>query len=112
MDYRVRGFTRDINGHKLFIDHDISSIQNYIPDEIKNLYDMIDVNVYQENIFHTKAKLREFDLNNYLFGYTKESLSKAEQKDITESVKWEMDEIFYGKNIIYGGVQLETPTTP
>jgi S-adenosylmethionine decarboxylase len=102
MDYRVRGFTRDITGHKLFIDHDISSIQNYIPDKIKDLYDMIDVNVYQENIFHTKCKLREFDLNNYLFGYTKESLSSEEQKDITESVKWEMDEIFYGKNIIYG----------
>jgi S-adenosylmethionine decarboxylase len=102
MDYRVRGFTRDITGHKLFIDHDISSIQNYIPDEIKNLYDMIDVNVYQENIFHTKCKLREFDLNNYLFGYTKETLTQEEQKDITESVKWEMDEIFYGKNINYG----------
>jgi S-adenosylmethionine decarboxylase len=99
MDYRVRGFTRDINGHKLFIDHDISSIQNYIPEEIKSMYDMIDVNVYQENIFHTKCKLKKFDLNNYLFGYTKDKLSDAEQKDITESVKWEMDEIFYGKNM-------------
>ncbi|MCS7461555.1 adenosylmethionine decarboxylase [Paenibacillus doosanensis] len=101
MDYRVRGFTRDISGHKLFIDHEISSIQNYIPAEIKDLYDMIDVNVYQENIFHTKCKLREFDLNNYLFGYTKDKLSAKEQKDITESLKWEMDEIFYGKNIVY-----------
>ncbi|MCY9665084.1 adenosylmethionine decarboxylase [Paenibacillus alginolyticus] len=99
MDYRVRGFTRDINGHKLFIDHEISSIQNYIPEEIKSMYDMIDVNVYQENIFHTKCKLKKFDLNNYLFGYTKDKLSEAEQKDITESVKWEMDEIFYGKNM-------------
>jgi S-adenosylmethionine decarboxylase len=99
MDYRVRGFTRDINGHKLFIDHEISSIQNYIPEEVKNLYDMIDVNVYQENIFHTKCKLRDFDLNNYLFGYTKDKLSTMEQMDITESLKWEMDEIFYGKNI-------------
>ncbi|MDF2960746.1 MAG: S-adenosylmethionine decarboxylase [Paenibacillus sp.] len=99
MDYRVRGFTRDINGHKLFIDHEISSIQNYIPEEVKGLYDMIDVNVYQENIFHTKCKLREFDLNNYLFGYTKDKLSVEEQQDITESLKWEMDEIFYGKNI-------------
>jgi S-adenosylmethionine decarboxylase len=104
MDYRVRGFTRDISGHKLFIDHEISSIQNYIPDAIKDLYHMIDVNVYQENIFHTKCKLREFDLNNYLFGYTKEKLSAEEQKDITESVKWEMDEIFYGKNINYGSL--------
>ncbi|MFB7816319.1 adenosylmethionine decarboxylase [Paenibacillus chitinolyticus] len=99
MDYRVRGFTRDINGHKLFIDHEISSIQNYIPQSIKDKYHMIDVNVYQENIFHTKCKLREFDLNNYLFGYTKDKLTAGEQEEITESLTLEMDEIFYGKNI-------------
>lgn len=99
MDYRVRGFTRDIHGHKLFIDHEISSIQNYIPPSIKEKYHMIDVNVYQENIFHTKCKLREFDLNNYLFGYTKDKLTAEEQEEITESLTLEMDEIFYGKNI-------------
>ncbi|MVP01052.1 MULTISPECIES: adenosylmethionine decarboxylase [Paenibacillus] len=100
MDYRVRGFTRDIHGHKLFIDHEITSIQNYIPDNVKDTYDMIDVNVYQENIFHTKCKLRKFDLNNYLFGYTKDKLTPQEQQEITESLKLEMDEIFYGKNIV------------
>jgi S-adenosylmethionine decarboxylase len=99
IDYRVRGFTRDISGHKLFIDHDISSIQNYIPEEVQSLYDMIDVNVYQENIFHTKCKLREFDLDNYLFGYTKKKLSPEEQKAIAERLKTEMDEIFYGKKL-------------
>lgn len=100
IDYRVRGFTRDKFGQKLFIDHDITSIQNFIPDEIKNQYDMIDVNVYQENIFHTKCKLKNFDLNNYLFGYTKDTLSPYEQKEITESLTSEMDEIFYGKNFL------------
>ncbi|HET6872953.1 MAG TPA: S-adenosylmethionine decarboxylase, partial [Sporolactobacillaceae bacterium] len=84
---------------KLFIDHEINSIQNYIPDEVKEEYHMIDVNVYQENIFHTKCKLKAFDLNNYLFGYTKEQLSPAEQTKITERLNIEMDEIFYGKNI-------------
>jgi S-adenosylmethionine decarboxylase len=100
IDYRVRGFTRDKRGHKLFIDHEISSIQNYIPDDVIDLFDMIDVNVYQEHIFHTKCKLRDFDLNNYLFGYTKDKLDPDEIADITESLKWEMDEIFYGKNIL------------
>ncbi|MFN7249735.1 MAG: adenosylmethionine decarboxylase [Anaerobacillus sp.] len=100
MDYRVRGFTRDINGHKLFIDHDINSIQNYIPDEVKVLFDMIDVNIYQENIFHTKCKLKNFDLNNYLFGYKKDTLSIEEQEEITEKLKLEMDELYYGKNIL------------
>lgn len=102
MDYRVRGFTRDIKGHKLFIDHDISSIQNYIPDNVKESYDMIDVNVYQENIFHTKCKLKDFDLNNYLFGYSKEKLHPDDVEEITERLTTEMDEIFYGKNINQG----------
>ncbi|MEN1936261.1 adenosylmethionine decarboxylase [Paenibacillus sp. 102] len=105
IDYRVRGFTRDITGNKLFIDHEISSIQNYIPNNVKSLYDMIDVNVYQEHIFHTKCKLKEFDLNNYLFGYTQEKLSVKEQEEITQKLKTEMDEIFYGKNMNHGLIE-------
>src|SRR5699024_3883482 len=30
MDYKVRGFTRDLNGQKLFMDHKVTSIQDYI----------------------------------------------------------------------------------
>lgn len=100
IDYRVRGFTRDVTGHKLFIDHEINSIQNFIPDEVKEEFDMIDVNIYQENIFHTKCKLKDFDLNNYLFGKKKKDLPADEQEEITQKLKMEMDEIFYGKNII------------
>ncbi|GAK40945.1 S-adenosylmethionine decarboxylase [Paenibacillus sp. TCA20] len=102
IDYRVRGFTRDIDGNKLFIDHDISSIQNYIPSSIQQQFDMIDINVYQHHIFHTKCKLKEFDLNNYLFGYTKDKLSAEEQQEITEQLKTEMDEIYYGINMDAG----------
>ncbi|WP_216829643.1 adenosylmethionine decarboxylase [Alkalihalobacterium elongatum] len=102
MDYRVRGFTRDIDGNKLFIDHDINSIQNYIPDDVKRMYDMIDVNVYQENLFHTKCRLKEFDINNYLFGYTKDKLDQRDVEEITKKLQLEMDEIFYGKNIQLG----------
>jgi S-adenosylmethionine decarboxylase len=104
IDYRVRGFTRDINGHKLFIDHDISSIQNYIPEDVKDQFHMIDVNVYPDNIFHTKCKLKKFDLNNYLFGYTKEKLTEKEAEEITERLNLEMDEIFYGRNMNNGSM--------
>lgn len=103
LDYRVRGFTRDKEGHKLFIDHEISSIQNYIPDQVKDSYDMIDVNVYQENIFHTKCRLKDFDLDNYLFGRKKDMLSDSEKTQITDKLKLEMDEIFFGRNIHQGG---------
>lgn len=107
LDYRVRGFTRDFTGRKLFIDHEINSIQNYIPSSIKNLYNMIDVNVYPENIFHTKCKLKAFDLDNYLFGYTKNDLHPGTRNEIAKKVKREMDEIFYGTNVAHAMFQLE-----
>lgn len=102
IDYRVRGFTRDITGHKLFIDHDISSIQNFIPDDVQQRYQMIDVNVYQDNIFHTKCKLKEFDLDNYLFGFMEKDIHPGEAKEIARKLRHEMDEIFYGRNMARG----------
>ncbi len=99
IDYRVRGFTRDVTGKKFFIDHKINSIQNYIAKETRENYDMIDVNVYQDNIFHTKMLLKEFDLDNYLFGISKKELGPGEKKKIKQRLKKEMSEIFYGKNI-------------
>lgn len=98
-DYRVRGFTRDLSGKKYFIDHKINSIQNYIEPKIRDQYQMIDVNVYQEHIFHTKMLLREFDLDNYLFGTPKNELTINEKKKIKQRLKKEMAEIFYGRNI-------------
>jgi len=99
IDYRVRGFTRDIRGNKLFIDHDITSIQNYIEQEFLNVYQMIDVNVYQENTFHTKCKVRNFELDNYLFNLKAENLNEKDRKKITNRLKNEIDEIFYGRNL-------------
>lgn len=99
VDYRVRGFTRDVTGKKIFIDHSIHSIQNYFSEDTLNAYEMIDVNVYQENIFHTKMILKDFDLNNYLFGINSGDLTNEEAKMIHSQLKREMLEIFYGRNL-------------
>ncbi|OUD15008.1 adenosylmethionine decarboxylase [Thioflexithrix psekupsensis] len=99
MDYRVRGFTRDTLGCKHYIDHKINSIQNYLARSTREMYQMIDVNVYQENIFHTKMVLKEFDLDNYLFNASSEELSQLERRKIEHRLKKEMMEIFYGQNL-------------
>ncbi|MEA4925735.1 MAG: adenosylmethionine decarboxylase [Syntrophomonadaceae bacterium] len=99
IDYRVRGFTRDLDGKKYFIDHKISSIQNYISSKTRSLYQMIDVNVYQDNIFHTKMLLKEFDLDNYLFGTAKQDLKPREKMKIKKLIKREMMENYTGQNI-------------
>lgn len=99
MDYRVRGFTRDINGVKHYIDHKISSIQNFMSKDMKALYHMMDVNVYQENFFHTKMMLKDFDLKHYLFNAKPDDLSANERKAITDLLYKEMQEIYYGRNL-------------
>ena len=99
IDYRVRGFTRDMDGKKHFIDHEINSIQNYIASETINRYNLIDMNIYQSNIFHTKMILNDFELDNYLFEIKEEDLNQDEKCDIIKKLKKEMVEIFYGMDI-------------
>ncbi len=99
MDYRVRGFTRDVRGKKHYIDHKIDSIQNYIARDTKERYQMIDVNVFQENIFHTKMMLKEPELGTYLFGVEAADFKPAEARQIQKRLQREIREIFYGRNI-------------
>jgi S-adenosylmethionine decarboxylase len=98
-DYRVRGFTRDVRGKKHYIDHRINSIQDYLSKPIRQRYEMIDVNVYQENIFHTKMHVKEFDLDTYLFDATAKSLSFKDRLRIEAQLKREIEELFHGRNL-------------
>ncbi|MBQ8791067.1 MAG: adenosylmethionine decarboxylase [Ruminiclostridium sp.] len=99
IDYRVRGFTRDMGGHKLYLDHDITSIQDFINDYTLTKYDATDINVYQANIFHTRLMIREMDLKNYLFNSDIYDIPPKERLRITESLRREMIEIYSGMNI-------------
>jgi S-adenosylmethionine decarboxylase len=100
IDYRVRGFTRDVKGTKHYIDHKINSVQNFVDKNTLTRYQAIDVNVYQENIFHTKLMLKDFKLDNYLFGVHESDLTPQETKTVTQRLRHEMAEIFYGTNMV------------
>ena len=99
LDYRIRGFTRDIDGKKYYKDHEINSIQNYIDEATLRRYDAIDVNVYQSNIFHTKMMLKEIRLADYLFNIDPRELPPEERLSITDRITKEMLEIYYGMNM-------------
>ena len=99
MDYRVRGFTRSVNGEKLFMDHKVTSIQDYIDRRTLERYDAVDINVYEANIFHTKMMVKEIDLQNYLFNTDIYELPPKKRLDIMNSLRREMIEIFSGRNI-------------
>ncbi|AJQ96403.1 adenosylmethionine decarboxylase [Gynuella sunshinyii] len=99
VDYRVRGFTRDTHGMKHYIDHEINSIQNYLSEDTRKSFQMIDVNVYQENIFHTKMLTKKFNIDDYLFGSGADEFSPEELAWIEKRLKREMQEIFYSRNL-------------
>ena len=99
MDYRVRGFTRSVNGEKLFMDHKVTSIQDYIDSRTLERYDAVDINVYEANIFHTKMMVKEIDLQNYLFNTDIYELPPKKRLDIMNSLRREMIEILSGRNI-------------
>lgn len=100
MDYRVRGFTRDVKGKKHYIDHKINSIQDYLAKNVRNRYEMLDVNVYQENIFHTKMHLKEFDLDTYLFEEKAKNLSFKDRMKVEARLKREIEELYHGRNLV------------
>ena len=60
---------------------------------------MVDVNVYQENLFHTKMRVKEFELDDYLFGEGVKDLDDKSQRRIRSQVHHEFEEIFYGRNM-------------
>ena len=100
MDYRVRGFTRDVKGRKHFIDHKINSIQDYLAKNIKARYELLDVNVYQESLFHTKMHLKDFDLDKYLFEEKAKNLSFKDRMKIETRLRREIEELYQGRNLV------------
>lgn len=99
MDYRVRGFTRNVEGEKLYMDHKITSIQEYIDQKTLRRYDAVDVNIYDVNLFHTKMLIKEMDLQNYLFKTDVHEISPQERLKISTNLRREMIEIFSGRKI-------------
>ncbi len=98
-DYRVRGFTRDVDGKKLYMDHKITSIQDYIDNETLQKYDAVDINVYQANLFHTKMLIKDMELQNYLFNRDVYEIKPKQRLEIENNLRREMIEIFSGSNI-------------
>lgn len=99
LDYRVRGFTRDVEGNKLYLDHAITSIQNFISNEIINDYQAVDINNYADHLFHTKMFRKEVDLDHYaLGGPNRSKFTRSEAEKAKKRIFQEIQEIFYARN--------------
>lgn len=99
MDYRVRGFTRDTRGNKIFIDQDINSIQDYIDEDVLADYLAYDINILSDTIFHTKMRKKNLNLDDYLFGDEIHELTESERSRVKKLLTKEIQEIFECANL-------------
>ncbi|MFW5830489.1 MAG: adenosylmethionine decarboxylase [Planctomycetota bacterium] len=102
IDYRVRGFTRDADGIKYWMDHELQSIRDFISPDILANYDAYDANMPQDRFFQSKLMRVDEDLNTYVFGEEDayERFDHTTARRIRRRLRAEIEDIFYARNII------------
>ncbi|MCG8324261.1 MAG: adenosylmethionine decarboxylase [Thiotrichales bacterium] len=93
LDYRVRGFTRSGSGDKVFIDHSIDSIQNFIGTDQTAAYQYLDHNLVQQNLFHTRMRKQKVDVEEVIFP-GKSAAEVIATREIEAALSRELAELF------------------
>lgn len=92
IDYVVRGFTRDTEGNRVFMDHTVRSIQDFIDPEVLSEYECEDLALPSANIWQTKMIRTDLDPKQYFVPgvdpYTREN------REMFELIKREMAGIY------------------
>ncbi len=94
IDYVVRGFTRDAQGRRVYMDHTVKSIQDFIDPAIVRDYHCEDMVLQSENIWQTK--MMRTRLNPADFFPQHLNPDAPENQAALEDVRREMVGIFYG----------------
>ncbi|MEZ4385288.1 MAG: adenosylmethionine decarboxylase [Nannocystaceae bacterium] len=94
IDYVVRGFTRDSEGKRVYMDHNVRSIQDFISPEILRQYTCEDLVLQNENIWQTKMLRNELSGGEYF--HSGVDATSPENVAALEDVRREMVGIFYG----------------
>lgn len=94
-DYVVRGYTRDSLGRRVFMDHELRSIQEYIDPKIVEQYHCIDLALQSENIWQTKMMRTKMNERSYFVDNTDVDMNAPETRKYLDMVKNEMRGLIY-----------------
>jgi S-adenosylmethionine decarboxylase len=94
-DYVVRGYTRDTNGRRVFMDHELRSIQEYIDPKIVEQYHCVDLALQSENIWQTKMLRTQMDERAYFIENSHVDLNDPATRKYIDLVKNEMRGLVY-----------------
>jgi S-adenosylmethionine decarboxylase len=88
IDYVVRGFTRDSAGGRVYRDHELRTIQEYIKEDILEDYHCIDLCLQSDNIWQTKMLRMNMDEQEYFLDQV--DLTNADNRQLLDRIKKEM----------------------
>jgi S-adenosylmethionine decarboxylase len=94
IDYVVRGFTRDPSGKRVYMDHEMRSIQDYIGHEIKTRYDFQELVLQNEHIWQTKMIVKHLEPAAFFKPGT--DPTTEDNRKALEAVRREMNGVYYG----------------
>lgn len=94
IDYAVRGFTRDSAGRRVFMDHEVRSIQDWIAPEILADYQCEDLALPGHGMWQTKLLRTRLDEAGYFVPGA--DLGAEENQRLLELVRREMAGVFHG----------------
>ena len=93
VDYVVRGFTRDSEGKRIYIDHSLRSIQEFIDPAVLSQYVCEDLALPAQNIWQTKMLRTNLDPQDYFTPGI--DPGAPESRELFELMRREMASIFY-----------------
>lgn len=93
VDYVVRGFTRDTEGNRVYMDHSLRSIQDFIDPEVLAMYECEDLALPSQNIWQTKMMRTDLDPAQY-FAPGVDPFA-PESRELLGLIKREMAGIYY-----------------
>lgn len=93
VDYVVRGFTRDAAGRRVYMDHQMDSIQDFIDPELKKDYHCVDLCLQSENIWQTKMLRLNLDERSYFLDPA--GVRQDEMKEQLSRIKKEMRSVLH-----------------
>ena len=92
IDYFVRGFTRDEQGKRIYLDHRIASIRDYIDDATLKDYRCCDQQIDNANIWQTKMLRTKMNESTYF--RDKVDLNASTTRKALQLIRQEMEGVF------------------
>jgi len=94
IDYNVRGFTRNNKGEHIYMDHELSSIKEYIDESILKGYKTNELTLPNDNIWQLKLLRTDMQTDEYFSPET--TLQEDEKATYIATLNAEMLSIFNG----------------